>query len=618
MSSDLEVFDSTLKEFIGLRPPGVSGSRIKKLTKIAIDNVEVCTLGFRGVSNPSPTNPRLQSESQIVQKLYIHCKGIQPSHKLGALYVVDSIVRSYVDQARSSGQTIDELAKDGTFARGAFNIQSLIENLIDDALAASDDHADKILKLVSIWETHKTFSDAVIKSIKAKHFTSTTPPGSPPKKAVANTTADPRVEANSASSASTADKDPSSILQALASLANKAPAVNGLNQAPNRVLSPGLPQPPAQVAPPPPANDPNAIFQMLQNLKGNANPLPPQQQMYQNQGQQPNLSYRDRDDRQGNRRGRERSRSPRRDNRHPLPPSGSVEGEKNIPGTPHYRQKFVTTDNSIPAGSIKVLSRTIFIGGVPQYMSEQDLMTELRPYAEVQSVILNSDRKHAFVKVYSRAEAESVISSFTQQNNPSSLRARWGVGFGPRDCCDYQLGVSTIPLSRLTDADKRWAVAAEWGGTGGQPLVPGLVVEEPDIEIGQGVSSKAISKKMPTNSARNGPRSNRPGEFESANHNLPQNPMVNANTNNPLAQLFNQQQPQMAQPQQFPQMNFGAPGAPIQPAQMNQFAQMMAAMQQMQQPQGQAPPQGQGQPTPDMANMLQNIASMMRQQQNGM
>jgi hypothetical protein len=33
-------------------------------------------------------------------------------------------------------------------------------------------------------------------------------------------------------------------------------------------------------------------------------------------------------------------------------------------------------------------------------------------------------------------------------------------------------------------------VSAEYGGTGGKPLTGGMCVEEPDIEIGQGVSSK--------------------------------------------------------------------------------------------------------------------------------
>lgn len=47
-----------------------------------------------------------------------------------------------------------------------------------------------------------------------------------------------------------------------------------------------------------------------------------------------------------------------------------------------------------------------------------------------------------------------------------------------------------IPISRLTDADRKWVVTAEFGGTGGRPLEGGMVIEEPDIEIGAGVSSK--------------------------------------------------------------------------------------------------------------------------------
>jgi hypothetical protein len=47
-----------------------------------------------------------------------------------------------------------------------------------------------------------------------------------------------------------------------------------------------------------------------------------------------------------------------------------------------------------------------------------------------------------------------------------------------------------IPIARLTDADRKWVVTAEHGGTGGRPLEGGMVLEEPDIEIGAGVSSK--------------------------------------------------------------------------------------------------------------------------------
>lgn len=58
-------------------------------------------------------------------------------------------------------------------------------------------------------------------------------------------------------------------------------------------------------------------------------------------------------------------------------------------------------------------------------------------------------------------------------------------------------------------------LTAEYGGSGGKPIEPGLVVEEPDIEIGQGVSSKAISRRMATDKGgNNGPKSTRDREEE--------------------------------------------------------------------------------------------------------
>ena len=57
-----------------------------------------------------------------------------------------------------------------------------------------------------------------------------------------------------------------------------------------------------------------------------------------------------------------------------------------------------------------------------------------------------------------------------------------------------------IPISRLTDADRKWVLTAEYGGTGGIPLEGGMVMEEPDIEIGAGVSSKG---KPPPTCAQN-------------------------------------------------------------------------------------------------------------------
>lgn len=38
-------------------------------------------------------------------------------------------------------------------------------------------------------------------------------------------------------------------------------------------------------------------------------------------------------------------------------------------------------------------------------------------------------------------------------------------------------------------------LSAEYGGTGGKPIQTGMIVEEPDIEIGAGVSSKGMCFK---------------------------------------------------------------------------------------------------------------------------
>lgn len=53
-------------------------------------------------------------------------------------------------------------------------------------------------------------------------------------------------------------------------------------------------------------------------------------------------------------------------------------------------------------------------------------------------------------------------------------------------------------------------LSAEYGGCGAHPIESGMVIEEPDIEIGQGVSSKAISRRMGTDKGgSHGPRSSR-------------------------------------------------------------------------------------------------------------
>lgn len=53
-------------------------------------------------------------------------------------------------------------------------------------------------------------------------------------------------------------------------------------------------------------------------------------------------------------------------------------------------------------------------------------------------------------------------------------------------------------------------LSAEYGGTGGAPVEWGMIVEEPDIEIGAGVSSKAMGRRIATDQGgKRGPQSSR-------------------------------------------------------------------------------------------------------------
>ncbi|KAF5006981.1 hypothetical protein FDECE_6663 [Fusarium decemcellulare] len=202
------------------------------------------------------------------------------------------------------------------------------------------------------------------------------------------------------------------------------------------------------------------------------------------------------DDRRG---GDYRQRSPHgRRGRSPSPPHDHAQTEK-----------WIEFDPNLPAGHIKVYSRTLFVGGVT--CSESELRAIFTRYGTVQTCIVNKDKRHAFVKMLTRRDAVSAKDGTEDSRNLEvPLRTRWGVGFGPRDCSDYSTGISIIPIHKLTEADRKWMLTAPFGGSGGRPIETGLCVEEPDIEIGAGVSSKAISRRMQTDKGgSNGPKSTR-------------------------------------------------------------------------------------------------------------
>ncbi|EME47566.1 hypothetical protein DOTSEDRAFT_50941 [Dothistroma septosporum NZE10] len=207
------------------------------------------------------------------------------------------------------------------------------------------------------------------------------------------------------------------------------------------------------------------------------------------------------DGRGGNQRGRYRQRSPMRNS--PGPGSYAMNGRPMQP-------KYIGHDSSLPPDNIKVLSRTLFVGGANG--TQQEIQDVFERYGRVQTCIANRDKRHAFVKMTTRNHALAAKAGMEemQTRNDREVMAiarqtKWGVGFGPRECCDYQRGESIIPIHKLTEADLKWLHTAEYGGTGGRSLEGGMVLEEPDIEIGAGVSSKAMSKRV-------GPENNAPAK----------------------------------------------------------------------------------------------------------
>jgi protein NRD1 len=115
---------------------------------------------------------------------------------------------------------------------------------------------------------------------------------------------------------------------------------------------------------------------------------------------------RNRDDRGGRRGNEYRQRSPPgRRRRTPTPPP------KDVP-LPPPGVKNVQFDPSIGKGNIKVLSRTLFVGGVTS--SEAHLRSLFANYGVVQTCIVNVDKRHAFVKMIDRKDAVAAREGMEQ------------------------------------------------------------------------------------------------------------------------------------------------------------------------------------------------------------
>ncbi|KAG0237055.1 hypothetical protein BGW42_001948 [Actinomortierella wolfii] len=145
----------------------------------------------------------------------------------------------------------------------------------------------------------------------------------------------------------------------------------------------------------------------------------------------------------------------------------------------------VIEDPQVPPDMIKVLSRTLWVGGsfIPS-ITEEELSRIFEPYGQISSLIGNAAKFNAFIKMMDREQAERCKQHLDRTLvQDEVMKVGWGCGFGPRDCFDYTAGTSMIPLRALTDTDRRWLTQSVVGGFGvGQEIRGGVCILEPNIE----------------------------------------------------------------------------------------------------------------------------------------
>ena len=76
----------------------------------------------------------------MVSKIFTHFKRTDASHKLGVLYVIDSVTRQWIEKAVSDGQDLTTPnTSDGTFAAGVKRVTELLPQLLNDLINNAPD-----------------------------------------------------------------------------------------------------------------------------------------------------------------------------------------------------------------------------------------------------------------------------------------------------------------------------------------------------------------------------------------------------------------------------------------------------------------------------------------------
>jgi protein NRD1 len=102
-----------------------------------------------------------------------------------------------------------------------------------------------------------------------------------------------------------------------------------------------------------------------------------------------------------------RQRTPPAQRRQPSPPK-----------TVHGQSRYIEWDPSLPRENIRVLSRTLFVGGAGG--TEGEIRAIFSRFGRVQTCIVNQDKRHAFVKMMTRPDAVAAKEGMDSLQDPAA------------------------------------------------------------------------------------------------------------------------------------------------------------------------------------------------------
>ncbi|CAJ0747453.1 24743_t:CDS:2, partial [Entrophospora sp. SA101] len=537
--NDFPEFDKKLNELLERKPPGTSASKIKDLTKVAL-------------SSPKQYKNIVYSIQKFIQRC--------PSdYKLGALYVLDSISQTAQKQKGSAmtkkneSSSITSKASSSSLWTGIEYIdrfEKLLEEIFTHIMQCPEHDKDKVKRVLDLWYDKETYNKEIIQRIKDIYFNQITP-----LTQLVNSVNETKSVNVSSSNNDPNNMDSSTLLATLNNLTQGAlniPSFLSSNPIPNATIPfNNLPvnsnQPPHPHAIPPhqtPQQPPLTSYVTNFAPKLN-NPLdfdygdmdesdgtPPRSSNQQHKKE--HTMKQSPTDPTWNSNGTQQNLTqpvPWNPNT-PLPPHQFAVAQQpngpfvpapttssqplplgysppsTIPGHPlpssatHQLLPKVSTSSS--AVNNAATTNTTGAGGIN--LSQQQPGQISAPINPVTTIAPDPTVGMEYIKVLSRTLYVGSVSEdmpknamqemFTKFGPVSVVTIRWALGFGPKDCFDYMNGESLIPITKLTETDKKWLVTSKQGGTGGRPVVGGVVVEEPDIVVGEGLSCGSINKKM--------------------------------------------------------------------------------------------------------------------------